>query len=170
MFRASLPNALSYTRIILSPIFFYTFINSLILISIGILLLAGITDIFDGFIARKQGSSSSKGAYIDVTADFILIISCFLAFVITGWYDSLILILIILMFILFIGTSGLKKPIYDPVGKYLGAYLMVMIFITLIFSEPLVRQILVILLLIICLCSIISRLNVFIRSNKNGKI
>ena len=170
MFRVSLPNALSYIRIILSPIFFYTFINNLILISIGILVLAGITDILDGFIARQRGLSSSKGAYLDVTSDFILIISCFLAFVTIGWYDSLILVLIFLMFILFIGTSGLKKPVYDPVGKYLGAYLMVMIFISLIFPEPVVRQILVILLLIMSLCSIISRLTVFIRHNTKNQI
>ena len=169
MFRASIPNTLSCIRILLSPIFFYTFINGFILISLGILVLAGITDILDGFIARKTGSTSSKGAYLDVTADFILIISCFLAFVSTGWYDPLILVLIILMFILFIGTSGLKKPVYDPVGKYLGAYLMVMIFISLIFSEPFLRQILVVVLIIISLCSIISRLTVLIRLNKKNQ-
>jgi len=169
MFRASIPNTLSCIRILLSPIFFYTFVNGFILISLGILVLAGITDILDGFIARKTGSTSSKGAYLDVTADFILIISCFLAFVSKGWYDSLILVLIILMFILFIGTSGLKKPVYDPVGKYLGAYLMVMIFISLIFSEPFLRQILVVVLIIISLCSIISRLTVLIRLNKKNQ-
>ena len=149
MFRISLPNALSYIRILLSPILFYTIIHGLILISIGILVLAGITDILDGFIARREGLSSNKGAYLDVTSDFILIISCFLAFVVIGWYDLLILVLIVIMFILFIGTSGLKKPLYDPVGKYLGAYLMVMIFISLIFPESFLRQILVILLLML---------------------
>jgi CDP-diacylglycerol--glycerol-3-phosphate 3-phosphatidyltransferase/cardiolipin synthase len=68
------------------------------------------------------------------------------------------------MFILFIGTSGLKKPVYDPVGKYLGAYLMVMIFILLLFQEPLIREILLVLLVIIWLVSIISRLySIFIQ-------
>ena len=170
MFKVSLPDALSYIRILLSPIFFYTFINGLILISIGILVLEGITDILDGFIARKKGSSSIKGAYLDVTSDFILIISCFIAFVVMGWYDSLIIVLIILMFILFIGTSGLKNPVYDPVGKYLGAYLMVMILISLIFPEPFIRQILVVLLIIISLCSIISRLTVFIQRNTKNQL
>ncbi len=170
MFRTSIPNALSYIRIILSPIFLYTFLNGQILISIGILVLAGITDILDGFIARKKGTASSTGAYLDVISDFILIISCFLAFVVVGWYDPLILVLIIFMFTLFIGTSGLKKPVYDPVGKYLGAYLMVMIFISLIFSEPFIRQILVIVLLIISVSSIISRLMIFIRRNTKKQI
>jgi phosphatidylglycerophosphate synthase len=169
MFRASIPNTISYIRILLSPIFIYTFINGLIIISIGMLVLAGITDILDGFIARKNRSTSNKGAYLDVSADFILIISCFLAFVSKGWYDPLIPVLITLMFILFIVTSGLKKPVYDPVGKYLGTYLMVMIFISLIFPEPFLRQILVVVLLIISLCSIISRLMVFIRLNKKNQ-
>ncbi len=170
MFRVSLPNALSYIRIFLSPIFLYTFLNDQILISIGILVFAGITDILDGFIARKQGSSTNKGAYLDVVSDFILIIACFIAFVVVGWYDPLILVLIILMFMLFIGTSGLKKPLYDPVGKYLGAYLMVMIFISLIFTEPFVRQILVFVLLIISVSSIVSRITVLIRRNKGNQM
>jgi phosphatidylglycerophosphate synthase len=165
MIRASLPNALSFIRILLAPIFVYTFLNGQILISIGILILAGITDILDGFIARKKGSTSIRGAYLDVTADFILIVACFIVFVFVGWYDPLILVLIILMFMLFVGTSGLKKPVYDPVGKYLGAYLMVMILISLIFSETFVRQILVFVLLIICVSSIFSRLTVILGRN-----
>jgi hypothetical protein len=69
------------------------------------------------------------------------------------------------MFCMFIGTSGLKKPVYDPVGKYLGAYLMVMIFLSILSPEILVRQILLILLLILCLVSVISRFSVFIAKN-----
>jgi phosphatidylglycerophosphate synthase len=167
MFRASIPNLLSYIRILLSPLFFLTFLNGQIIFSLIILVTAGITDVLDGWIARKMGAYSNIGAYIDVVSDFIFILVCFLAYVIRGWYDPLILILIVLTFILFIATSGLKKPVYDPVGKYLGGYLMVMILIPLIFSEPYLRQILVDLLIILSSCSIISRLTLFIRYKKN---
>jgi CDP-diacylglycerol--glycerol-3-phosphate 3-phosphatidyltransferase/cardiolipin synthase len=163
-YKSYIPNALTYFRFIAAALFFYTFFNDFILISLLLIVLAGITDILDGYIARKIDSTSNKGAYLDVISDFALIITCFLAFVIKGWYNPLILILIITMFILFIGTSGLKKPVYDPVGKYLGAYLMVMIFILLLFQEPLIREILLVLLVIIWLVSIISRLySIFIQ-------
>jgi CDP-diacylglycerol--glycerol-3-phosphate 3-phosphatidyltransferase/cardiolipin synthase len=163
-YKSYIPNALTYFRFIAAALFFYTFFNDFILISLLLIVLAGITNILDGNIARKIDSTSNKGAYLDVISDFALIITCFLAFVIKGWYNPLILILIITMFILFIGTSGLKKPVYDPVGKYLGAYLMVMIFILLLFQEPLIREILLVLLVIIWLVSIISRLySIFIQ-------
>lgn len=156
--KSNIPNILSVTRIIFAPIFFYTFLNELYLISITIFMMASITDVLDGHIARKMDSSSDLGAYLDVTADFVLIFTCFLACIIKGWYDPLILMLIITMFILFIGTSGLKKPIYDPVGKYLGTYLLLMIFISLLFPELLIRQILLIFLVSLFLISILSRL------------
>jgi CDP-diacylglycerol--glycerol-3-phosphate 3-phosphatidyltransferase/cardiolipin synthase len=47
----------------------------------------------------------------------------------------------------------------------LGAYLLVMIFISLIFSETFIRQILVVVLLIICVSSIFSRLTVILGRN-----
>jgi CDP-diacylglycerol--glycerol-3-phosphate 3-phosphatidyltransferase/cardiolipin synthase len=66
---------------------------------------------------------------------------------------------------MFIGTSELKKPVYDPVGKYLGAYLMVMIFLSILSPKILVMQILLIMLIIICLASVISRFSVLIAKN-----
>ena len=163
--KSTIPNIISFIRILLAPIFFYTFLNDLYIISIILILLAIITDVLDGYIARKMSLTSDMGAYLDVTADFILIIIFFSAYIIRGWYNPLILLLIITMFILFIGTSNIKKPVYDPVGKYLGAYLMVMIFISLLFQETLVRQILLSLLVLLSLLSIISRLFYLRRSN-----
>jgi CDP-diacylglycerol--glycerol-3-phosphate 3-phosphatidyltransferase/cardiolipin synthase len=163
-YKSYIPNALTYFRFIAAVRFFYTFLNDLFLISLLIIVLAGITDFLDGYIARKIGSTSNKGAYLDVTSDFVFIITCFLAFVIKGWYNPLILILIIIMFFLFIGTSGLRKPVYDPVGKYLGAYLMVMIFISILFQEQLIREFLLVLLILIWIVSVISRLySIFIQ-------
>ncbi len=158
LYKSDIPNALTYFRFIAAVLFFYTFLNDFILISLLLIVLAGITDILDGYIARKLDSTSNKGAYLDVISDFALIITCFLAFVIKGWYNPLILILIITMFILFIITSGLKKPVYDPVGKYLGAYLMVMILISLLFEVLLIREILLVILVIIWLISVTSRI------------
>jgi phosphatidylglycerophosphate synthase len=159
--KSQIPNGISSIRFIAALLFFYAFLNDLFLISAFILVIAGITDVLDGYIARKMDVTSNIGSYLDVISDFVLIISCFFAYVIMGWYDPLILILIISLFILFIGTSGLKKPVYDPVGKYLGAYLMGMIFISLLFPEPVYRQILQIILVIFCSVSVISRLFFF---------
>ncbi|MDY9923620.1 CDP-alcohol phosphatidyltransferase family protein [Methanobacterium sp.] len=162
-YKSHIPNGLTSIRFIAAPLFFYAFLNDLFLVSLFILILSGITDVLDGYVARKMGTSSNKGAYLDVTADFALIVICFLAYIIKGWYDPLILVLIIAMFLLFVATSGLEKPVYDPLGKYLGAYLMLMIFISLIFPEIVLRQVLLILLILICLTSVLTRLFFFMR-------
>ncbi len=163
--KSHIPNFLSAIRIIVAPIFIYTFTSGLYLVSLMIIIFTGVTDAMDGYIARKISATSDIGAYLDVISDFIFILACFLAYTINDWYDPLVLLLIIIMFCMFIGTSGLKKPVYDPVGKYLGAYLMVMIFLSILSPEILVRQILLILLLILCLVSVISRFSVFIAKN-----
>ncbi|BDZ67663.1 CDP-alcohol phosphatidyltransferase family protein [Methanobacterium ferruginis] len=160
-----IPNILTSVRFVAAPLFFYTFLNDLFLISASILVLALITDVLDGYIARKLDVTSDMGAYLDVTSDFVLIVACFLAYVIKGWYDPLILLLIIAMFLLFVATSGLKKPVYDPMGKYLGGYLMLMILASILFPEFVVRQILFIVLILICLTSVLTRF-FFIRRSK----
>jgi len=160
-----IPNILTSVRFVAAPLFFYTFLNDLFLISVSILVLALITDVLDGYIARKLDVTSDMGAYLDVTSDFVLIVACFLAYVIKGWYVPLILLLIIAMFLLFVATSGLKKPVYDPLGKYLGGYLMLMILISILFPEFVVRQILFIVLILICLTSVLTRF-FFIRRSK----
>jgi len=163
--KSQIPDVLSIIRFIAAPIFFYAFLNNLFLISVIILVIAVITDVLDGYIARKMDSATNLGSYLDVTADFALIITSFLAFVIKGWYDPLILMLITIMFILFITTSGPKKPVYDPIGKYLGTYLMGMIFISILFPESSLRQILLIIFIIFCSISVISRFILLGRKN-----
>lgn len=162
--KSHIPNYLSLSRIIIAPIFIYTFINGWYLFSLMIVIFSGVTDILDGYIARKMDVTSDVGAYFDGISDFIFILACFLVYTFNGWYDPLVLLLII-MFGMFIGTSGLKKLVYDPVGKYLGAYLMVMIFLSILSPEMKVRQVLLILLLILSLASVISRFSVFIIKN-----
>jgi CDP-diacylglycerol--glycerol-3-phosphate 3-phosphatidyltransferase/cardiolipin synthase len=156
--KSQIPNVLSVIRFIAAPIFFYAFLNNLFSIYVATLAIAAITDILDGYVARKTGSITNLGSYLDVTADFALIIISFLAFVIKGWYDPLILVLITIMFILFITTSDPKKPVYDPVGKYLGTYLMLMIFISILLPLTSWRDVLLIILVILCMITIISRL------------
>lgn len=162
-YKSHIPNALTSIRFIAGPLFFYAFSNDLFPISLFILVLSGLTDVLDGYVARKMGTSSDKGAYLDVAADFVLIIICFWTYIIKGWYDPLILVLIITMFLLFVASSGLEKPVYDPLGKYLGAYLMLMIFVSLLFPEAVIRQVLLILLIFICLTSVFTRLFLFMR-------
>ncbi len=127
-----LPSILSSLRIILAFVLFYSYLNQMMVSSVIIFITALSTDYLDGFIARRWDAITDYGAYLDTIADFILVATVFLAFIIVGIYPYWLLILIIFMFLQFILTSGIKKPIYDPIGKYYGALLFACAGITLI--------------------------------------
>ncbi|SCG84856.1 CDP-alcohol phosphatidyltransferase family protein [Methanobacterium congolense] len=165
--RSFIPSGISSTRFLIAPVFVFTFFKGLYSLSIIIFAFACFTDFLDGYVARKMVVTSNAGAYMDVAADFVIIMACFSAYVFVGWYDPLVLLLIITMFSLFIATSGLETPVYDPVGKYLGAFLMGMVVISLLLPQTFVRHILMISLIIFCLSSIVSRLFFFYRGLGN---
>lgn len=86
--KKNIPNMLSLSRIVLSPLILYLlFIDNKIL-SIFLLvfvILLEMTDFFDGYTARKFGLVSDVGKILDPFADTILHMTIFLAFLILGY-------------------------------------------------------------------------------------
>jgi cardiolipin synthase len=66
-----IPNLLSLFRILLIPVFVYVylFVTENILISFGILVVSFITDVADGYIARKYHMVTELGKVLDPLAD-----------------------------------------------------------------------------------------------------
>lgn len=94
-----LPNQLTVLRIILTPFFFILFISGeqhLIQISLGIFIIAALTDWYDGWLARKFNYITEWGKFWDPLADKILTSTAFIGFVIIGmlewWMVSLIVL------------------------------------------------------------------------------
>lgn len=159
--RLCVPLAITTFRIIAAIIFLYLFWNYDYVSSFMVLVMALFSDIIDGYLARRLNATSNKGAYLDVTADFILILTCFTAFIIRGWYPHLILLLITVMFLIFIATSNLKKPVYDPLGKYLGSVLMGIILLSFVVHDIFLRKVMLTIFIIFSLVSIIIRILFF---------
>ncbi len=155
------PTGITASRIALSVLFLYLFANGIKIWSISIFILAILTDVFDGYSARKLEVSSDFGAYFDIIADFILVLVAFLAFIIIGIYPYWLLILIILIFLQFIVTSRFNVLVYDPVGKYYGAFLFAVILITLV-SPNSFYNLLFVIIIIFTIISLISRYLFFI--------
>jgi len=71
----NIPNSLCYLRILLIPIFMYFFVTadqqnlSRYYISAIIILVSGITDMLDGFIARRFNMITELGKTLDPIAD-----------------------------------------------------------------------------------------------------
>ena len=155
------PTGITAFRIGLSILFLDLLTNNMKTSAILVFLLAVITDAFDGYSARKLGVASDYGAYFDIVADFILVLVAFLTFTTIGIYPYWLLLLIILVFIQFLLTSKLKVLVYDPVGKYYGAFLFAVILVTLI-SPPAFYSFLLIATILLTLISLISRYLFFI--------
>ncbi len=87
----TLPNIISFARICFIPPFvicvmqvqhhdFYRYI------ALGVLLIIGVSDILDGYLARKMGETTNFGKYLDPIADkLLLIIACILLSSATLW-------------------------------------------------------------------------------------
>lgn len=70
----TIPNILTFTRIGSSPILGYLIVNDYYSASLSIFLLSGLTDLLDGWIARRFPSQASAlGSYLDPLADKILV-------------------------------------------------------------------------------------------------
>ena len=68
----ALPNCISISRIVFSLLLI--FVKPLSIVFCGIYIICGLSDIFDGLIARKSGTTSILGAKLDSFADMIMII------------------------------------------------------------------------------------------------
>ncbi len=65
----TIPNILSMVRIILIPLFVYLYLNGLIWQSAVVLVISGLTDTVDGFVARRFHMISDFGKALDPVAD-----------------------------------------------------------------------------------------------------
>ena len=75
----TLPNILTLIRIVLIPFFLILLLNGLYPFSLGVFALCGLTDAFDGVLARRTKQGTRLGSYLDPLADKLLIVSCYLA-------------------------------------------------------------------------------------------
>ena len=67
-------NLLTVTRILLAPIILLFLIFGEYLLCIFLSLLAGVSDYFDGYLARKFNAESELGEILDPIADKILVV------------------------------------------------------------------------------------------------
>jgi len=78
-----IPNILSLVRIALVPVFIYLFFTcgDKIYLPLIVFLLAGATDIIDGYLARRNNWITNLGKFLDPLADKLLQCSVLVCFV-----------------------------------------------------------------------------------------
>jgi cardiolipin synthase len=76
----NVPNALTLVRFILIPIYLYIFLQGYTAIAFMILVVAGATDVLDGYLARRQKQTTVLGSMLDPLADKTLMLTVVLSF------------------------------------------------------------------------------------------
>lgn len=95
----TIPNQLTITRVILTPIFAVFFlIDNITLnkISLIVFLIAALTDWYDGWLARKFNYISDLGKFLDPLADKILTSTAFFCFVGIGILNFWMVLIIVI--------------------------------------------------------------------------
>jgi cardiolipin synthase (CMP-forming) len=90
----TVPNLLTVIRLILVPIFIVSFLYVDQMLALGIFVLAALTDVLDGYIARNFNLITKLGKVLDPLADKSLRLSAIIMFVITGVLPVWVLIAI----------------------------------------------------------------------------
>ncbi len=91
----NIPNMLTILRILLIPVYLYFFYaRENILLAGGVFIAAGISDVLDGYIARKYDMSTKLGIVLDPIADKLMTFTILISFTTKGIIPAWILIAI----------------------------------------------------------------------------
>lgn len=150
----NLPNKLTVLRICLVPVFIAVMmlpasvLDSIIsgLIGVAIFIVASVTDMLDGKIARKYGLVTDFGKLMDPLADKFMVIGALTVILYRAESDALRLFYtLILLVVVFreLGVSALRLVASSSAGAVVAANMlgkiktvMQIIFVSTVFIEP----------------------------------
>ena len=91
----NVPNALTMLRMLLIPVYWVLFMRGERYIALAVFIVASLTDLLDGYIARKYHLITDFGQLMDPLADKLMVISIMLSLALKGlapWPALIILI------------------------------------------------------------------------------
>ncbi len=136
----TVPNALTMLRLACIPVFWVLMMTKGQMYSaLGVFVLASLTDLLDGYIARKYDMITDFGKLLDPLADKLMVLSVILALVMTGILPgAAFFVLMCKELVMVIGSYLLLKRqlvVYaKPVGK-VAQFFIVMALILSFFHE-----------------------------------
>jgi len=135
----NIPNFLSLLRIILVPVFVIFLIQQEYYNALIIFVIAGLTDVLDGTMARLLNAQTKLGSYLDPIADKLLLTTSFVILAILGIIPSWLTVIVISRdFIILLGIAILSlmsinfeiKPAF--IGKVTTALQIAAVFFSLL--------------------------------------
>jgi cardiolipin synthase (CMP-forming) len=136
-----LANWLTIVRILLVPVLVITLVYNRVLLALATFVVAGVTDMMDGHIARTRGTKTRLGAFLDPLADKLLLTASFVTLtykfpkILPFWLTAIVLsrdLLLILVAVLIMLTGGQLNPTPTPLGKASTVFQMLTVGVTLL--------------------------------------
>ena len=101
-----LPNLLTAARLALTPYLFWLMVRHEYRTIIPWFIVIGVTDVVDGFLARRFQASSRLGAYLDPIADKVLLSGTFLVLALTGAMETWLAVVVLGRDVLILAAAG----------------------------------------------------------------
>lgn len=104
----NLPNKLTLTRVIMTPLFMAAMLIDFkfhYIVALSLFALASFTDYLDGMLARKHHIVTNFGKFLDPLADKMLTTSAFIAFLAMDYGKGIAWVLFIILFREFMVSS-----------------------------------------------------------------
>src|SRR5215510_8687134 len=136
-----LANWLTIARILLVPVLVICVVYNRVLLALGTFIVAGVTDMMDGYIARTRGTKTRLGAFLDPLADKLLLTASVITLtykfpkVLPFWLTAIVLsrdILLVLVVMLIMLTGGHFNPMPTGLGKLSTAVQMLTVGVALL--------------------------------------
>ena len=129
------PNILTAIRMLLIPVIFYFALQENYILAVVFLTLSGLTDVLDGYIARKYNFITDFGTLFDPLADKLTQVSTLIVLVIQGIIPIWILIIVIIKEILMIAGAAFLYDKNTVVGsRWYGKAATVLFYVAILFS------------------------------------
>jgi CDP-diacylglycerol--glycerol-3-phosphate 3-phosphatidyltransferase len=90
-----IPNILSSIRLLLVGVFAYLFSKAHYLACLAVFTAAFLTDLLDGYLARRNNWISDVGKVLDPLADKFMVLTALTCFYLRGWLPLWILIVVL---------------------------------------------------------------------------
>ncbi len=90
----NLPNLITISRLLLAPLIVYLMLKGYMGAAFAAFIVAGLSDAFDGLLAKRFGLVTDLGTYLDPIADKVLLVSIYVTL---GAADHLPVWLVILV-------------------------------------------------------------------------
>jgi cardiolipin synthase len=91
----NIPNILTITRIVIIPVFITAIIYNKYLYALVLFVIAALTDLLDGLLARLTNQKTPLGTFLDPLADKFLLLTSFIFFSVYGWIPKWFTVIVI---------------------------------------------------------------------------